>query len=80
MPLTYGSSVLNLSFNVSFGSAQTLRQAPVASSSGYVIYTTSSGDCLEYNTASNKVFQEIPGGCFTNEDPFFTHFLPAIGT
>jgi len=60
MPLTYGSSVLNLSFNVSFGSAQTLRQAPVASSSGYVIYTTSSGDCLEYNTASNKVFQEIP--------------------
>jgi hypothetical protein len=53
-------------FNFDVSSAQTLCQAPVTSSSSYVIYTDSSGDCLEYDTANNQVFQTIPDACFTD--------------
>lgn len=53
-------------FNFHATSPQTLCQATVASNSSYVIYTNSIGYCLEYDTATNQVYQNNPAGCLTN--------------
>jgi hypothetical protein len=53
-------------FDFNATSAQTLCQAPVASSGSYVTYTDSGGDCLEYNPGTNEVFQGVAEGCLTS--------------